>query len=122
MPRPRSTDLNSPIRALVAEEVGRALGPYRTLLDRLGALVGVRRGPGRPPGSGTHAASNHRGRPRRVAGPVRKWAAGAKVRYKQGRGAFIAEVVRQDESGTVTVRRVEDGKEVQREPATLRKV
>lgn len=115
MPRPRNHDLNGAVRAIVAEEIVRALAPYRDLLDRLSLLAGIRRGPGRP--RGTHSGS------RAVRGEsFKEFAPGTKVRYRQGRGAFVAEVLSQDVGGTVTVKRVDDGKEVQRDPDTLRKV
>ena len=123
MPRPRINDLNDAVRTIVREEVARALAPYRVLLDRLSVLTGgARRGPGRPPGSGRKAAgSRRRGRKAPSGKPGRKWAAGARVRYKQGRGTFDAEVVSQDDSGRVMVRRLADGKEVERDPNVLRK-
>ena len=101
-------NLEAAIRAIVSEEVSRALAPYQSALKALATLSGGRRGPGRPKGSRNHAK-----------GDASKFSVGHAVRYKQGRGEFEAKVVRVDvEANSVTVERVKDGKKVTR-PAGL---
>ncbi len=117
-------DLADAIRAIVSDEVNQAIAPYRKTLDALAAIGGgVRRGPGRPPGSKSkraRPAARRRGRPpgaRKAAGggDASKFSAGQAVRYKQGRGEFEAKVVKIDTaSNRVTIERAMDGKKVVR--------
>jgi hypothetical protein len=96
-------DVNAAFRAVVANEVARALAPYRGALDALSRLAGSpRRTPGRPPGSVS-------------GGDASKFSAGQAVRYKQGRGEFAAKVVSIDTAKhRVTIAREKDGKKVTR--------
>ncbi len=123
MPRPRSTDLNSAVHAIVAQEIASALEPYRDMLARFEVFGRLRRGPGRPRAAGRTRASG-RARPGRAprGGRGRQWRARTRVHFKQGRGSFEGHVVRQDaDTGLVTVQRVGDGEKFTRGPDSLRK-
>jgi len=111
-------DFNDAVRAAVADEVERVLGPHLDVLRRLSSAFGTggdsreRRGP--------TAVPRRRGRPGRRAqaggrGDASKFKEGQKVRFKQGRGQFEATVTAIDgNTNTLTLKRDKDGKRVER--------
>src|SRR5215211_8035882 len=110
-------DFNDAVRAAVADEVDRVLGPHLEVLKRLSSAFGTG-GDGRER-RGPSSAPRRRGRPGRRAqsgrGDASKFKEGQKVRFKQGRGEFDATVASIDgNTNTLTLKRDRDGKRVER--------
>ena len=112
-------DFNDAVRAAVADEVERVLGPHLDVLRRLSSAFGTG-GDGRVRRTAV-AGPRRRGRPGRRAGGVSgrgdasKFKEGQKVRFKQGRGEFEATVTSIDSNtNTLTLKRDRDGKRVER--------
>jgi hypothetical protein len=111
-------DFNDAVRAAVADEIDRVLGPHMETLKRLSNAFGTG-----PDGRERRAAGpgpRRRGRPARRGaiggrGDASKFKEGQKVRFKQGRGEFDATVTAIDGStNTLTLKRDKDGKRVER--------
>lgn len=116
-----NVDMNEVVRQMVADEVEKVLGPYRATIERLGNAFGMsaaparaRRGPGGP--AAAPRAARGAGRAPRIApGDASKFKEGQSVKYKQGRGEFVASVEKVDTEGNMlTLKREKDGKKVQR--------
>src|ERR687887_1631675 len=111
-------DFNDAVRAAVADEVERVLGPHLETLRRLSSAFGTA-GDGRVRRT-AGPAPRRRGRPGRRAqtggrGDASKFKEGQKVRFKQGRGEFDATVTSIDSNtNTLTLKRDRDGKRVER--------
>jgi hypothetical protein len=111
-----NADFSNVVRQIVADEIEATLAPYRDLLDQLIALQGGGRRRGRPPGRSVG--------PRKAATPTppaaKNLKKGTKVRYRQGRGEFEAEVIKLDEArGVVTLLRSKDSKKIKRPAAKV---
>ena len=112
-------DFNDAVRAAVADEVERVLGPHLEVLRRLSSAFGTGGGDGRVRRTAGPGA-RRRGRPGRRAqvggrGDASKFKEGQKVRFKQGRGEFDATVTSIDSNtNTLTLKRDRDGKRVER--------
>jgi hypothetical protein len=123
MPRPQSLNLDSAIRALVAEEVARVLFPHQNTLSRLEGLFGTPGARAAVKGSVKGAAKGRKASRKADKAKRIDWARyaeGAKVTYQVGRGTFDAKIVAIDkDSGLLTLERAKDKKKFQRAAAKV---
>jgi hypothetical protein len=128
-PMPRTANLNTAIKKIIAAEVKAALLPIEKSIARLAKAAGAgRRGPGRPPktaGKKTAAPVRHRRRWGAAAKAATRAAAklnvGQKVSFNVGRGTFEGKVVSIDaKKGRVVVARTTDGKKLKRPAAKVK--
>lgn len=109
-------EIQKQFEALVAQGVAKALSPYRDAIIALADLVRS----AAPDAVEKRPAARKRSdaEPRVVKGAVeaaKNFSVGLEVTYRQGRGSFIATVQAiQSETGTLVLKRNQDGKIVER--------
>ena len=115
-------NIDSVISSLISQRVETALRPHLEMLERLSAFMGVpaKGKVGRPVGSRNavrRAVAHKPGFTPAHGGKAADFQVGEEVMYQQGRGTFVARVVRIDEgSNTVTVQA--EGKKQRARPAS----
>ena len=126
---PRTANLNTAVKNIIAAEIKSALAPIEKAVARLTKAAGAtRRGPGRPTKASVKKAAapvRHRRRwgsaAKAAARAASKLGVGQKVRFNVGRGTFEGKVVSIDaKKGSVVVARATDGKKVKRPAAKVK--